>query len=244
MSHTNLCIWQLSQLDRGRPDGVDGDEEPRSGGVVTMGGVPEGEGGVSVGTPTEAAPGSDESVGPVDDAVDEPSASADETTVAAADEAESTDPESSDAEPTDAEPTDLEPTDLEPTDAEPNPAPSAPRRAPRRTYVRRGLAATGVTLVVALSVSAFAMVGPTTANVDQSFVDTARSQGHAVVPGDHETLVVSAARKICDRRENHSTVAQRRATALSPEELGAVQQTFATDVRGFTSLALATYCPS
>ena len=109
--------------------------------------------------------------------------------------------------------------------------------------MRRGLAAAGVTLVVALSVSAFAMVGPTTSNVDQNFVDTARSQGHVVVPGDQETLVVSAARKICDRRENHSTVAQRRATALSPEELGAVQQTFATDVRGFTSLALDTYCP-
>jgi hypothetical protein len=109
--------------------------------------------------------------------------------------------------------------------------------------VRRGLAAAGVTLVVALSVSAFAMVGPTTSNVDQSFVDTARSQGHVVAPGDQETLVVSAARKICDRRENHSTVAERRATALSPEELGAVQQTFATDVRGFTSLALDTYCP-
>jgi hypothetical protein len=242
MSHTSLCVWQLSQLDQGRPDGVDGDEEPRSGGVVTTGGVPEGGDGVSVGTPAEAPPGSGEPAGPVDDAVDdavdEPSAWADDATAVAADETESADPG-----PTDVEPADAESTHLEPTDAEPDPAPSAPRAAPRRTYLRRGLAATGVTLVVALSVSAFAMVGPTTANVDQSFVDTARSQGHAV-PGDQETLLVSAARKICDRRESHSTDAQRRATALSPAELGAVQQTFATDVRGFTSLALATYCPS
>src|SRR4051794_19491231 len=41
MSRTSLCIWQLSQLDRGRPEGVDGDEEPRSGGVVTAERAPE-----------------------------------------------------------------------------------------------------------------------------------------------------------------------------------------------------------
>jgi hypothetical protein len=213
-----------------------------------------------VNTLTEPQTGSGEPVGTSDDAVDEPAASADDASAAVVDESGSTDPESVDAEPADLVPEDAEPTDAEPTDAEPayaeianaepdrsrpaDPAPDAPRAAPRRTYVRRGLAAAGVTLVVALSVSAFAMVGPTTTNVDQNFVDTARSQGHAVVPGDQETLVVSAARKICDRRENHSTVAQRRTTALSPEELGAVQQTFATDVRGFTSLALETYCPS
>jgi hypothetical protein len=220
-----------------------------------MGGGPEGGDDVSVNTLTEPQTGSGEPVGTSDDAVDEPAASADDASAAVVDESGSTDPESVDAEPADLVPEDAEPTDAEPphaeiANAEPDrsrpadPAPDAPRAAPRRTYVRRGLAAAGVTLVVALSVSAFAMVGPTTTNVDQNFVDTARSQGHAVVPGDQETLVVSAARKICDRRENHSTVAQRRTTALSPEELGAVQQTFATDVRGFTSLALETYCPS
>lgn len=128
--------------------------------------------------------------------------------------------------------------------ADPAVAPPTSRRTPRRTYVRRGLAAAGVALVVALSAGAFAMVGPTTANTDQSFVDTARSQGHVVASGDQQTLVVSAAHKICDRRESHSTVAERKATALSLEELGAVQQTFATDVRGFTALALDTYCPN
>ncbi|MDT7580123.1 MAG: hypothetical protein QOK35_1387, partial [Pseudonocardiales bacterium] len=54
MSLTNLCIWQLSQLDEGRPECVDGDEEPRSGGVVTLGGVPEGDDGVLVDVRTKA----------------------------------------------------------------------------------------------------------------------------------------------------------------------------------------------
>lgn len=123
------------------------------------------------------------------------------------------------------------------------PEPTA-RRTTRRTHVRRGVAATAAALAVALSVSAFSMAGPTAANVDQGFVDGARSQGHVIAPGDQQALVVSAARKICDRRESHSTAPERRASALSLEELGAVQQAFATDVRGFTELALDTYCPS
>jgi hypothetical protein len=114
---------------------------------------------------------------------------------------------------------------------------------PRRACVRRGLVAAVVALVVALAVSAFATAAPTPANVDQGFVDAARSQGYVAAP-DQQALVVSAARKICERRERHSTAAERRATALSSAELGAVQQTFADDVRVFTTLALDTYCPS
>ncbi len=114
---------------------------------------------------------------------------------------------------------------------------------PRRACVRRGLVAAVMALVVALAVSAFATAAPTPANVDQGFVDAARSQGYVAAP-DQQALVVSAARKICERRERHSTAAERRATALSSAELGAVQQTFADDVRVFTTLALDTYCPS
>jgi hypothetical protein len=118
-----------------------------------------------------------------------------------------------------------------------------PAARPRRACVRRGLVASAVALVVALAVSAFATAAPTPASADQRFVDAARSQGY-VATGDQQALVVSAARKICERRESHSTAAQRRATALSSAELDAVQQVFADDVRGFTTLALDTYCPS
>lgn len=132
----------------------------------------------------------------------------------------------------------------EPAEAAADAPPVARVATRRRTHVRRGLLAAAGVLVVALSVSAFALVGPAPANADQKFVDAARSQGHVVASGDQEALLVSAAHKICDRREDHSTVALRRATALSPEELGAVEQTFTTDVRGFTALALETYCPN
>src|SRR3954462_6913093 len=43
MSHKNPCIWQLSQQWRGRPVGVDGDEERRSGGVAVLGDAPRAE---------------------------------------------------------------------------------------------------------------------------------------------------------------------------------------------------------
>jgi hypothetical protein len=123
--------------------------------------------------------------------------------------------------------------------AAPSLVPAAP---PRRACLRRGLVAAGVALVVALAVSAFATAAPPV-STDQRFVDTARSQGY-VLAGDQQVLVVSAARKICERRESHGTAAERRATALSSAELGAVQQAFPDDARAFTTLALDTYCPS
>lgn len=287
MSLSDLCIWQLSQLEQGRPDRVDGDEDPRSGGVVTLEGVPEGGDGEAVEVPTATASNETEpadetsaAVPEPDAAVAEPEATAvaepDPTAIAESDATVIAEPDATAvvepdatavaepdatvvAEPVDAvsESGDAESTDpaadpeavsaeadTRPADAQPGIVPVAAVPSPRRTAVRRGLVATAVALVVALSVSAFAMVGPTTADVDQHFVDTARTQGHAVASGDQETLIVSAAHKLCDRRENHSTVAQRRATALSPEELGAIQQTFTTDVGGFTALALDTYCPN
>lgn len=182
---------------------------------MTVESVPEGVDGVSAAAPAEAPPVTDEPE-PAGGGPSEPAAEAHET----------------------AEP------EAGPAAAAPPVVPPTSPRTPRRTYVRRGLAAAGVALVVALSVSAFSMVGPTTANTDQKFVDTARSQGHVVASGDQQTLIVSAAHKICDRRESHATVAERKATALSLDELDAIQQTFATDVRGFTALALDTYCPS
>jgi len=95
-----------------------------------------------------------------------------------------------------------------------------------------------------LGVSAFHMSGPTPAEIDGKFVETVRAQGHEV-PADaqQQALLVRAAQKICERRENHATAAARRATALTTEELDVVGATFADDARAFTSLALKTYCP-
>jgi hypothetical protein len=202
---------------------MDGDEEPRPGNVVT---VEPGTGdAVADDTVTDEA-GTDDA--DTDDAV------ADDAT------ADVDAPVADDAEPADAAPAEAEAGSDEPAVAPPAAVPT------RRRKVRRSLIAAGAALAVALSVGAFALAGPTTgtsANVDQRFVDAAQTQGH-VIAADQQPLVLSAARKICDRRENHATVPERRATALSAEELAAIQQSFATDIRGFTSLALDTYCPS
>jgi hypothetical protein len=119
----------------------------------------------------------------------------------------------------------------------------APIPSRKRVSLRRGAAVAAAVLVGALAVSAFSTVVPSSGDADQHFVDTARSQGRVVAGGDQQALLVSAARKICDRRGSHTTVAQRRATALSSDELAVIQQTFAGDTRGFTALALDTYCP-
>jgi hypothetical protein len=122
-------------------------------------------------------------------------------------------------------------------------ATDAPVPSRKRVSLRRGAAVAAAVLVGALAVSAFSTVVPSSGDADQHFVDTARSQGRVVAGGDQQALLVSAARKICERRGSHTTVAQRRATALSSDELAVIQQTFAGDTRGFTALALDTYCP-
>jgi transcription termination factor Rho len=122
-------------------------------------------------------------------------------------------------------------------------ATDAPIPSRRRVSLRRGAAVAAAVLVGALAVSAFSTVVPSSGDADQHFVDTARSQGRVVAAGGQQALLVSAARKICDRRGSHATVAQRRATALSSDELAVIQRTFAGDTRGFTALAIDTYCP-
>lgn len=238
MSHEDPCIWQVSQFDRGTPLTVDDVEEPRAGCVATLsddrdpaartteGDLEAVHGPAAVEAAVDAGPSSDtghaasaEAAEPVD--VIELPADGDQQ-VSAADV------------PGDAD----GPAGLEP-------AAAAGTRGPRRrSSLRRGAALATVVVAAALAVSAFATGGTSTADVDQRFVDVARSQGHAVVPGDQQMLLVSAAHKICDRRENHTTVAERRATALSIGELAAIDHTFGADSRGFTSLALDTYCAS
>ena len=235
MSQVNECIWQVSQVGRGKPDHV-GDEEPRSGGIAVMddasGGVEVGDARPVVDPPVGAEP-SDEDHGAAEPDGDEPVAV---DGVVPPDGGES--PDAPNAEAVDAGPQE---------EAEGDPvAEAADVPAPRRrSSLRRGVVVGALALVVALAVSAFATSGSGGGgDVDQRFLDATRSQGLVVAGGEQQTLLVSAARKICERRESHETAAQRRATALSIEELGSVSQTFGDDARSFTSLALKTYCPN
>jgi hypothetical protein len=100
------------------------------------------------------------------------------------------------------------------------------------------------TVLGVLAVSAFAAASSSAGDADQYFVDSVRAQGRAVAGGQQQELLVSAARKICERRANHATVAQRRATAMSSEELATVEKVFGQDSRSFTVLALHNYCSS
>ena len=224
---------------------MDGDEQPRFGGVGTAERAPE----VDAGAPREALVDGEALV----ETAEADEASADEAepdqtgedAVGVEDDAEAAAPLEAEASPADVPPSDVSSDDA-PADAQPPDAAADPQaaRTPRRTHVRRGLVAAGAALVVAMSVSAFAMRAPASVSADQAFVDAARTQGHVIAPGDQQTLIISAARKVCDRRESHGTAAERKATALSSAELVAIDQAFDTDVRGFTTLALNTYCAS
>lgn len=115
---------------------------------------------------------------------------------------------------------------------------------PLRRHLRRGVVALVAAGFLALVVGAFAWVAPSAEGVDQRFVEAAQSEGHEVAPGEQQTLLVSAARKICDRRVIHETDRERRATALTSDEIAAVGAVFGADTRDFTTLALKTYCSS
>ena len=117
---------------------------------------------------------------------------------------------------------------------------SAPRRL--GPYLRRGVVALVAAGVVALAVSAFAWVVPSLDGANRRFIEEAQSHGHAIAPGEQEMLVLSAARKICDRKVTHDTVRERRSTALTSAELAAVDAVFGPRTRDFTALALDTYC--
>jgi hypothetical protein len=117
---------------------------------------------------------------------------------------------------------------------------SAPRRL--GTYLRRGVIALVAVGVVALAVSAFAWVVPSLDGANRRFIEEAQSHGHAIAPGEQQMLVLSAARKVCDRKVTHETIRERRSTALTSAELAAVGAVFGPRTRDFTALALDTYC--
>ena len=124
------------------------------------------------------------------------------------------------------------------------PASPAGRLRRLRPYLRRGAVALAAAGFVAVGVGAFAWAVPSPEAANQRFVEAAQSQGHVVAAGRQESLVISAARKICERRVTHETDQERRATALSSDEIAAVSTAFGADTRDFTTLALETFCSS
>ena len=117
---------------------------------------------------------------------------------------------------------------------------SAPRRL--GPYLRRGVVALVAVGVVALAVSAFAWVVPSLDGANRRFIEEAQSHGHAIAPGEQEMLVLSAARKICDRKVTHETIRERRSTALTSAGTRRGRRRLRRETRDFTALALDTYC--
>ena len=107
--------------------------------------------------------------------------------------------------------------------------------------VRAVAAVVGVTFVLA----ACGVVGTSSAQLDARFVAAVRADGRDVrEEADQQTALVTAAHKICARREGQADPDARHRSALTLRELDAVTKTFAGDARRFAALALDIYCPS
>ena len=120
------------------------------------------------------------------------------------------------------------------------------RPSRRARLVRAGTGAAAVGGVV-LAITAF---GPgyfdrvwSTASADQRFVAAVQEQGRPVPSGENGVLVVRAAQKLCERREGGTSSAERRASALNPDEIDAVRRTFGDDSEAFLKVARRSYCP-
>jgi hypothetical protein len=125
------------------------------------------------------------------------------------------------------------------------------RRGRHRARPSRGVRifrATGVVLAcggVALALTAFGpdFLDRSTARADQRFVAAVQAQGRTVGPGTDQALVIQAARKVCESRQGEATAAERRASALTADEIEAVRRTFGDDSPAFIKAAKRSYCP-
>jgi hypothetical protein len=113
-----------------------------------------------------------------------------------------------------------------------------PQWGPR---LRRAAVVLVASVAAVLGVSAAGVAPPPQAAVDHHFLAEVRGHGHPVAVGADEALVVSAARKLCERRDSQTYV-QRRAATLTSDELAAVKRSFGDDSEGFIALATDAYC--
>ena len=114
-------------------------------------------------------------------------------------------------------------------------------RPPWGPRLRRAAVVFVASFGAVLGVSAAGVAAPPRAAVDQHFLAEVRGHGHAVAQGEDEALVVSAARKICQRRDGRTYV-QRRGATLTSDELAAVKRSFGDDSQGFIAVATDTFC--
>jgi hypothetical protein len=117
---------------------------------------------------------------------------------------------------------------------------AGPTRAVRRVRAA-GVIIVSVAAVLGLTVFAPPFLPWSTAKADQRFVAAVQAQGRTVEPGPTETLVISAAHKLCDRRLT-GTSAPKKSDSLSADEIAAVQRTFGDDQQAFLKVATRSYC--
>ena len=117
---------------------------------------------------------------------------------------------------------------------------AAPTRGERARRTARITVVCGVA-AIGLAVFGQGYLGWSKAQADQRFVAAVRAEGRTVEPGTTQVLVVSAAHKLCQRRDGE-TYSERRDATLSGDEIEAVRRTFGDDDRAFTKVALRTYC--
>jgi Protein of unknown function (DUF732) len=78
---------------------------------------------------------------------------------------------------------------------------------------------------------------------EQRFVSAVRAEGHSVEPGPDQVLVTGAAQKLCERKDDPVSSADRRASTLTQQEIDAVRRTFGDDSEAFIKVSLHSYCP-
>jgi hypothetical protein len=114
-------------------------------------------------------------------------------------------------------------------------------KAPLGPRLRRATVVLAASMAAMLGLSAAGVAEPPAAAVDQRFLVDVRERGHVVAVGTDEELLVSAARKLCKRRDTQS-YEKRRTAALNSDELEAVQRSFGADSQAFIKLATRSYC--
>jgi len=105
------------------------------------------------------------------------------------------------------------------------------------------LATCGVVLAISAFGPGYLKLVHSSASPDQRFVAAVQAQGRPVGSDETEALVVRAAHKLCEQSDDDASSADRRANALTADEIEAVRRTFGDDARAFIKVALRTYCP-
>jgi hypothetical protein len=127
------------------------------------------------------------------------------------------------------------------------------RRGRHRRRVRRGarvLRVVGAVAAVGGITLALTVFGPgrldgvwADPRPDQRFVSAVRAEGRSVEPGPDQVLVTEAAQKLCERKDDPISSADRRASTLTPQEIDAVRRMFGDDSEAFIKVSLRSYCP-